>query len=483
MLTILTTPKSTMGKAGMDFNNALLNWNCLEPHPQVLVFNCDDEKFVTERGATHIDGVRSTDMGIPYMDDMLRIGQQMAYYDAIMLTSDHLLFLPGLMEAVYRVTKRFDNFLAIGQRYDADIQRLIDFTSSSWEQELESYRKKGHLHGPSAKDYMIMSKGFPLEIPPFIIGRPWYDTWLVVASLKAGIPVVDLSRTVTAIHPNHDYSQIPGNPKANHGNPGELYNAQLAVGCSGKGHITTSTWIDDFDVGIRKRGPDENNDVLYKPVEDVSMNYAEPSIAAKQRAIVDRQLADMCSGKPPKHFDVYGKILQRIKGMVNSKRFSLVDAGCGSAYYYEISEHYVPGWLRYTGLDYNQGMLNMASKYYPEISLRKADLRTMGLQPKSFDIVLSGAVIMHIQEWEKAVVELANAAKRFLILHRTWVHTDNTPTSGKYKETYDVKAWFGTINEKELITLVSNQGFHLIMDQLSGEADHVKTYVFERTKI
>ena len=481
MITILTTPKPSTSKAKLDFVNALRNWRALTPTPQVLVFG-GEEDLITRNGGVYVEGVRATDRGLPYMDAVFATGRKMAEFDTMMLTSDHLMFMPGLMEAVARVEEKFDTFLAVGQRHDIDISKFINYDNRDWSEELFEYVADGRLHGPSAKDYMILSKNFPLKIPPFILGRPWYDTWLVVAALNAGIPVVDLSRTVIAAHPNHDYSQIPGNPLANHGNPGELFNAQLASDCAGKGHVTTSTWI-DTKKGIRERAPQEDNASVTAPVRDVSQNYKEPSIADKQREIADRQLSAMHAGNPPPHFDSYGQILKRLRGMTDSPRFSMVDAGCGSAYYHEISEYYVPGWILYTGLDYNKGMLAMAKDRYPNITLREADLRDMNLPPKSYDIVLSGAAIMHIQEWEKAVVELANAAKRFLILHRTWVHTDNTPTSGRFKTTYDVEAWFGTINEKELIMLVGSLGLNLIEHCQAGEGDQVKTYVFEREKI
>lgn len=481
MITILTTPKPTIGKHKVDFINAMRSWRRLQPEPEILVFG-GDRQLVKSEGGRYIGKFPATTSGLPYLDGMFSIARELATHDILMLTSDHLIVLPGLMEAVWRAREKFGVFLAVGQRHDVDISAFINYSEPRWTQKVRQYISAGRLHGPSAKDYMIVPKEYPLRIPPFIVGRPWYDSWFVASALDANIPVVDLTRTVSVVHPNHNYSQIPGNPLGNHGNPGERYNAQLADGVAGKGHVTTSQWIDTPN-GIRAREP--NDASTNAPKIDVSQNYADPKIAAKQRGIVDRQLKEMRAGKPPAHFASYGKVLQYLRTLTDSPKFSLLDAGCGSAYYYEISEHYVPGWLYYTGLDYNPGMVALAKEHYPGITVRQADLRSMKLTKRSFDIVLSGAAIMHIQEWEKAVAELANAAKRFLILHRTWVHTDNTPTSGLLQNTYDVTAWFGTINEQELISLVGTLGLNLIHHCESGEGQrgpnqYIKTYVFER---
>lgn len=251
MLTILTTPKPQTPKANMDFANAMRNWSKLIPTPEIFVFDGERDR-VELHGGIYINDFPATDLGLPYMDEMFAIARRRAANNVFMLVSDHLMFLPGLMKAIARVQNKFDTFLAVGQRHDINIEKFVDFHNSSWPMELQLFANAGRLHGPSAKDYMVISRDYPLALPPFIVGRPWYDSWFVVAALEANIPVVDLTRTVTALHPNHDYYQIPGNPAGNHGNPGEKYNEKLAVGCAGKGHASTSTWVDTVD-GIRRR--------------------------------------------------------------------------------------------------------------------------------------------------------------------------------------------------------------------------------------
>src|SRR6267142_2740828 len=45
--------------------------------------------------------------------------------------------------------------------------------------------------------------------PPFVIGRPGWDNWLVWHARQSGARVVDATAVVQAIHQNHDYSYHP----------------------------------------------------------------------------------------------------------------------------------------------------------------------------------------------------------------------------------------------------------------------------------
>ena len=63
--------------------------------------------------------------------------------------------------------------------------------------------------------------------------------------------------------------------------------------------------------------------------------YADPAIAAKQRATVEPELEAMRSGKPPVLFQIVGDLLAKIVPTLPSP-ITLLDAGCGFAYYSEV---------------------------------------------------------------------------------------------------------------------------------------------------
>jgi hypothetical protein len=47
------------------------------------------------------------------------------------------------------------------------------------------------------------------DIPALVIGRFWWDHWLIWRALSTSVPVVDATAKVMAIHQNHDYAYHP----------------------------------------------------------------------------------------------------------------------------------------------------------------------------------------------------------------------------------------------------------------------------------
>lgn len=219
---------------------------------------------------------------------------------------------------------------------------------------------------------------------------------------------------------------------------------------------------------------------------DVSKNWADAKMVMAQRKVVDEQLHAMYADQPPKHFRVFGVFLQCLHAFMDVPSCSLLDVGCASAYYCEIAEYYVPNWIRYSGFDYSPSMLALARKQYPDITTIHGDVYDLDILSHHYDIVLSGALLPHIREWKVIVEKLITVTGQFLILHRTWVFVDDTPTSGEVKPTYGgVPVWFGVINEQELLNCIAEFGLSLFMEvsgvePARGGEYKVKSYVFQR---
>jgi hypothetical protein len=63
---------------------------------------------------------------------------------------------------------------------------------------------------PTAIDVFVFPPDFYQQVPPFSIGRAWFDQWLIKDARRQKIPVVDMTRVTRAIHQNHDYGHIAG---------------------------------------------------------------------------------------------------------------------------------------------------------------------------------------------------------------------------------------------------------------------------------
>ena len=230
---------------------------------------------------------------------------------------------------------------------------------------------------------------------------------------------------------------------------------------------------------------------------DLSQSYAAPEIAEQQRPLVDQQLEEMRAGNPPRHFEVAGEIVALLKDISEQDHAMLLDAGCSSAYYHEIVEHYAPGWAEYVGVDYNSGMVEMARHRYPGLVVLQMDTQQLDARDRAFDVVLSSGTVNHVLDWQATLRELARVTDRWLILHRAWVYVNEWPTYTGKSNAYGQDVWQHRWNERELIEVIEGLGLNLVFGCDSGEGEGapmdgepepeargraIRTYLFERSE-
>jgi hypothetical protein len=51
------------------------------------------------------------------------------------------------------------------------------------------------------------------NLPDLAVGRAWWDNWMIYNAKRHGIPVIDATKMVLAVHQNHDYSHCKGGLK------------------------------------------------------------------------------------------------------------------------------------------------------------------------------------------------------------------------------------------------------------------------------
>jgi len=113
--------------------------------------------------------------------------------------------------AVARVAAEQKEFLMIGRRWDTEVADPIAFSETAWTERLrEKARARAAQCSGDWIDYFAFRKGFFLgKLPELVIGRVFWDQWLVWKAQEAGAAVVDASDAVMAIHQNHDYGYHP----------------------------------------------------------------------------------------------------------------------------------------------------------------------------------------------------------------------------------------------------------------------------------
>lgn len=222
-------------------------------------------------------------------------------------------------------------------------------------------------------------------------------------------------------------------------------------------------------------------DVL-RPSSSVSSNYIEmegdaadaesarlrdawqaDKLPQKQRALVDRQLADYRRGTAIDVFEVLVQALRRIGVDGESKAgqtMTVLEIGCSSGYYSEVFE--IAG-LRvdYTGADYSEAFIALAMQKYPALPFDVEDASALRYPANAFDVVISGGCLLHIPEYEAAVAETARVARRYAVFHRTPVVLDQ-PNRYFRKLAYGVETVEIHFNEPQFLELLRSHGMELL---------------------
>lgn len=207
MITIFTIPKPfTDPHIRIIQRNAIQNWIKLNPAVEVILLG-DDEgvaENAREFGIKHIPEVKLSQWGTPLINSAFELVRTQATNDLMMYVNADIIFTKSLIETIKHVPS--DKFLMIGRRQDLDITSPIDFSTSAWEQEIIGKAKaNGKLHSPAGIDYFIFRKASYIELPPLIVGRVNWDSWMIWNARHVGLPIIDATKVILAIHQNHGY--------------------------------------------------------------------------------------------------------------------------------------------------------------------------------------------------------------------------------------------------------------------------------------
>jgi hypothetical protein len=210
MITIFAIPKSFRGHTAVIQRNAIQSWLKLRPKCEIILFG-DDEgvaEVAEELDLIHVPHITKTKYGTPLLDFVFRQAQELASNDLLCYVNSDIIFLNDFLPALKEVD--FPRFLVSGQRLDLDLENAWDYESADWERRLRNLlAQKGRLHHPSGIDYFVFTKGTFGEMPPFAVGREGWDNWFIYNARAMGVPVIDATQRIIAVHQNHDYNHVP----------------------------------------------------------------------------------------------------------------------------------------------------------------------------------------------------------------------------------------------------------------------------------
>ena len=206
VLTLFTTFEESYNKTYIH-KNVLRNWGLLSPDVIPVLFtdinvSSSVVEFARQRKWYIFPAPKRSEGGIPILRHMFLEVQQLFDTPFYGYANADILFDRRLTDTIHgliRLKKNLTNLLVVGRRRNWQVKWQQNVTGL---EEIGKNAKFAPLFLPSALDYFISTRdGYPWSnIPDFVVGRVKYDIWIMVTALKWGIPMVDATMTITALH-------------------------------------------------------------------------------------------------------------------------------------------------------------------------------------------------------------------------------------------------------------------------------------------
>jgi hypothetical protein len=201
---LFAVPKAFVGDARRIQLNAIRSWCKLQDVELLLLGDSPGVADVAATfGATHIPSIAVSDAGAPLVSDVFARAAGWAAARSLIYVNADILLPPETAAVIARVRRMLPTALCIGQCVNADVDADLD----GWEADIA---RGAPLRGAGGIDYLAFVPSVFAEVPPFSLGRAYYDNWLLWHAYRAGVPIVDLTEVVPAIHQNHEYGHVAG---------------------------------------------------------------------------------------------------------------------------------------------------------------------------------------------------------------------------------------------------------------------------------
>src|SRR3954469_24543707 len=213
MLTIFCTAKDFTGHFKVIQENAIRSWTLLRPRPEIVLLG-DGEGYAAvsrELGIRHYSDVECNEYGTPLLSSMFEIVQEIASNPVVCYLDADIIVMQSFMRALEHVRRALSSFLMVGCSFDHAVDAPLDFGDDRWSARLAgAARAGGRTH---ASFWGMDSFAFPRDalprLPPFAVGRPGWDNWLVYFARRIGLPGVDAGRIGAAVHQDTAFYHPP----------------------------------------------------------------------------------------------------------------------------------------------------------------------------------------------------------------------------------------------------------------------------------
>lgn len=210
-LTLFSCPKPfTDPHTAVIQRNAITSWTLLCPKPEIILFSNSKGVFeiCKELRLRHIPDIAQNESGTPLLNDIFKKAQDLTTNNILCYINADICLMGDFLKTLNLLSGFQCPFVLSGGRWNLDIKQILDFYHSNWEEKLRAMlRRRGNFNF-WGNDYFVFSRGLFQDMPPLAIGRGWFDGWLFWKALSSNAAVIDASKTITAVHQDHDYSHV-----------------------------------------------------------------------------------------------------------------------------------------------------------------------------------------------------------------------------------------------------------------------------------
>jgi len=302
MLTFFTTAKAFQGHSAVIQRNALKSWKLLHPDVEVILFGNEEgtAEVCAELDLRHEPHVERHESGMKYLSYLFEQAQKLARHDYLCYSNCDIVLMGDFFAAFKKAKNWRECFLLVSRRWDTDVTEPIDFSRENWERGVRQLALNGnmlqHFH---FVDFFVFRKGLYDTVPPLVVGRSYWDHWLVWKALAAGAAVVDASPFVMAIHQNHGYAYHPQGKEGTNEDSLAKRNLELA----GDGVQQRSIFDATHTLGRygRIRWSPFHRTMLSVPVQRVAQTLLIKSLWMRRRLGLRRETLDRAMGYKVEH--------------------------------------------------------------------------------------------------------------------------------------------------------------------------------------
>jgi hypothetical protein len=237
LLTIFALPKPfTDPHVTLIQRNALASWRALGSDVEVLLMGEDEGIAAAARefGVRHIRGAATNEYGTPVLDWAFARAAEFGSGQLLCYANADIVLRGDFLAAVKRLGSK--RLLAVGQKWDVEVSGPLDVDDDlgDWA------RRVGTLHPVYGIDYFVFPRTLDFQLPPFAVGRPRWDNWMIGRARRMSVPIVDLTQCTTVIHQKHGYGHVPQQRGSEWEGPEADRNLELGEWIWRFGHTTSN---------------------------------------------------------------------------------------------------------------------------------------------------------------------------------------------------------------------------------------------------